>query len=235
MEKFSLLMLEMSLVGRTVKGAIIVQDPNRKEIVKIDGVVLGESVKFSYKTALSTDIGRLLDNQLIDPQVVVIVYENSTGKAYIKSGLDLSDPNDSKINSAYTSFIVDSRGAAMNPPTQTPTVPTPTNPPSNSSGFLKTNGREFTLDGKKYIACGFNAYWLALHEDGSYPSKTQVEEMFIAAKRMGCNTIRSHTLGHSSGSKNSLRPWDNSLNENAWDSIDYAFSMANTTSELFLC
>jgi len=54
--------------------------------------------------------------------------------------------------------------------------------------------------------------------------------MFIIAKQMSATVIRSHTLAASSGyNQNSLRPnsLGGKLNENAWDAIDYAFSMAN--------
>lgn len=91
---------------------------------------------------------------------------------------------------------------------------------SNSNG-------NFILDNKKFVPVGFNAYWLGLHEDYSYPTHSQIEEMFIVAQKLGANVIRSHTLGFSSGHPKTLRPHDNNLNNDAWEPIDYAFLMAN--------
>eukprot|EP00331_Platyophrya_macrostoma_P019908 CAMPEP_0176471918 /NCGR_PEP_ID=MMETSP0127-20121128/41432_1 /TAXON_ID=938130 /ORGANISM="Platyophrya macrostoma, Strain WH" /LENGTH=301 /DNA_ID=CAMNT_0017866685 /DNA_START=9 /DNA_END=911 /DNA_ORIENTATION=+ len=83
-------------------------------------------------------------------------------------------------------------------------------------GFVKSCGRDFCVDGKKWVPVGFNAYWLGLDEEYRYPSFKRIEEMFEVAKKMSATAIRAHTLGHSSGSKVSLRPWDRNLNNNAW-------------------
>jgi mannan endo-1,4-beta-mannosidase len=50
--------------------------------------------------------------------------------------------------------------------------------------------------------------------------------MFQIAKEIGATVIRSHTLGFSGGSPNSLRPSTNNLNPAAWEPIDYSFYMA---------
>ena len=98
---------------------------------------------------------------------------------------------------------------------------------TNKNNMLKWNGEDFVLNGEKFVPVGFNAYWLGFTEEYSYPKHSQIEEMFKIAKQIGATVIRSHTLGFSGGSPNSLRPFDNNLNPNAWDSIDYAFYMAN--------
>jgi mannan endo-1,4-beta-mannosidase len=99
--------------------------------------------------------------------------------------------------------------------------------PSTPSSFVKLINRNFYIDSKKFIPVGFNCYWLGLDETYTYPSRYRIEEMFQVAKKMSATAIRSHTLGHSSGKKASLRPQGNILNEAAWDSIDYAFAMAH--------
>lgn len=209
----------MSIIGKTVRGSTIVQD-NRKEWVKIDRVCLGESKNFGYSSTSSKDIGAILDKMIKDEKVVAVVYNWKTGQAFMKTGINLENQEDSKINQDYTTFIVASR-------VKTTSQPNISQPLVNvSSGFLTRNGENLSLDGKNFISVGSNAYWLGYTEQYDYPTKVQVEEMFIAVTRLGGNTIRSHTLGHSSGSPNSLRPYDNNLNEKAWDSIDYAFSMA---------
>lgn len=95
------------------------------------------------------------------------------------------------------------------------------------AGFVKTCGRDFCVDGKKWVPVGFNAYWLGLDEAYQHPSWKRIEEMFQVAKKMSATAIRSHTVGHSSGSKPSLRPWDRNLNNDAWKSIDTAIYLAN--------
>ncbi len=104
--------------------------------------------------------------------------------------------------------------------------PIPTQRSSNSKFVTFSNG-EFKIDDKKFVPVGFNAYWLGLHEDYSYPTHSQIEEMFIVAQKLGATVIRSHTLGFSSGHPNTLRPFNNNLNTKAWEPIDYAFLMAN--------
>lgn len=105
------------------------------------------------------------------------------------------------------------------------TLNTQTN--TNLKNFVKWDGRDFVLNGEKFVPVGFNAYWLGFTEEYSYPKHSQIEEMFKIAEQIGATVIRSHTLGFSGGSPNSLRPFDNNLNPNAWDSIDYSFYMAN--------
>lgn len=97
----------------------------------------------------------------------------------------------------------------------------------NINSFVKWNGDNFVLNGKKFTPVGFNAYWLGFTEEYDYPKHVQIEEMFRIAEKIGATVIRSHTLGFSGGSPNSLRPFDNNLNQNAWEPIDYAFYMAN--------
>jgi hypothetical protein len=204
----------MSLIGKELKGSRFVQDA-RSDWAKIDGITLGESSKFSHTTTTSTSIGAILDRMIQDPSVVAVVYEWISGKAYMKTGIDLQDSADSKVNGAFTTFVVKSRVKQQE-----------VQPAVSPTGFLKIDGENLSLDGNKFVAVGGNAYWLGYTEEHGYPSKEQIEEVFIAISRMGGNSIRSHTLGHSSGTAGSLRPFDNNLNENAWDSIDYSFSMA---------
>lgn len=100
----------------------------------------------------------------------------------------------------------------------------PTNVISN---YVFWNGKDFILNGDRFVPVGFNAYWLGYTEEYTYPTHEQIEEMFMVAKQIGATVIRSHTLGFSGGSKKSLRPFDNNLNNEAWEPIDYSFQMAN--------
>lgn len=205
----------MSQEGDIVKGNKIIQD-GKIDWLKIEGVALGESLKYSYDTTASTDIGALLDRLVSDDNVIAIVYNWSTSTGYLKSGYEPQNDQDSKLAPGYTTFIKK----------QLPVYREPEIIVTKNSGFVERQGQRLYLDGEDFIAVGPNAYWLGYMEDGSYPTRAQQEEMFIAAKRMNSTAIRSHTLGHSSGGPNSLRPRDNNLNENAWESIDYAYSLA---------
>lgn len=219
----------MSLIGKSLFGNQFVQDP-KKEWIKIDNVTVGESSQYGYTALNSKDIGGLLDKSLNDSKIAVVIYEWATGNVYTKTGFNVDGnglPTDVKSKNGFTSFIVKSKI----PGTQQPQQPTPQQPtiPVSKSGFVKTKGSNFVLNGKSFVPVGFNAYWLGLMEDGSYPTHAQIEEMFIIAKQISATVIRSHTLAASSGyHSNSLRPNNlgGKINVNSWDAIDYAFSMA---------
>ena len=218
----------MTLIGKTLFGNAFIQDA-KKEWIKIDNVTIGESPQYGYTSLNTKDIGGLLDKSLGDQKITVIIYEWATGKAYTKTGFNVDKngiPTDVKSIKGFTSFIVKSRV----PASQQPIPIQPTQPPKPAPlGFVKTNGTKFILNGKPFFPVGFNAYWLGLMEDGSYPTKAQIEEMFIIAKQISATVIRSHTLAASSGYHyNSLMPnrLGGKINNDAWDAIDYSFSMA---------
>jgi mannan endo-1,4-beta-mannosidase len=225
----------MSLIGQTFLGQHFIQD-TKPNWIKINGIVMGESPQFGYNTYQSDDIGQLLDTLYLDTNVVCVLYNWNTHFAYAKSGFQITNNKDSSINTEYTTFIITSRipkppspKPPPNPSPKPPPNPSPKPPPNPSpkpSMYIQWNGKNFVYNNKIFVPCGFNAYWMGYTENYDYPTKLQIIEMFDIAKRMSATTIRSHTLGISSGSQNSLRPFDNTLNNNAWDSIDYAFSIA---------
>jgi hypothetical protein len=98
----------MSIIGKKLLGATFVQDP-KQDWAKINGVCIGESQQYGYMTAVSRNIGQLLDRMLKDTAVVVVVYNMKNGNAYIKKGCNINDPSDSKVNKDYVSFVVKSR------------------------------------------------------------------------------------------------------------------------------
>ncbi|KAK4051914.1 hypothetical protein OIV83_002619 [Microbotryomycetes sp. JL201] len=83
-----------------------------------------------------------------------------------------------------------------------------------------------TLDGQIYRVVGPNIYWLGLDENvspsPSYPSKQRVREAMAIAVAMGANTVRSHTLGISTGNQYSVWPNAWQTNDAAFEAIDYA-------------
>lgn len=257
----------MSLVGKTLLGRTFIQD-SRKDWVKIDGVVVGESSKYGYKAVVSRDVGSLLDESLKDSLVVAVVYNWKTGNAFIKTGMDVSSVSDSKINADYTSFVVNARAVpviaawanntsytssqkvsykAFYYSCRVPHVSQLTLNPEAvgciwekgeaapviaNSLFVKWDSQNgyFSLEGKKFVPVGPNVYWLGLDESFAYPSKARIEEMFITSVKLSSTVIRSHTLGHSSGSSVSLLETDA-----AFDSVDYSFMMAKKHNLKLIC
>ncbi|TNY24545.1 glycoside hydrolase superfamily [Rhodotorula diobovata] len=98
------------------------------------------------------------------------------------------------------------------------------------STFVKRSGNKLTLDGETYRIVGPNIYWLGLDENVNwkvtYPSKQRVREAMAITVAMGGNTIRSHTLGVSTGHSKTLWPDAWNTNNDAFDSIDYAIYAA---------
>ncbi|GAA6019404.1 hypothetical protein JCM11491_004817 [Sporobolomyces phaffii] len=94
------------------------------------------------------------------------------------------------------------------------------------STFVKRTNSKLTLDGEPYRIVGPNIYWLGLDENvypsPSYPDKGRIREAMAATVAMGGNTIRSHTLGVSTGNSYSVWPKAYQTNDKAFDTIDYA-------------
>lgn len=86
----------------------ITQDSNPLWI-KIPGVVLGESHKFSYKSAPCTKIWELLNTVIDDLKVTVINYNEEKGIVFFKTGFDVNVDGDVLKNEKYTSFILKSK------------------------------------------------------------------------------------------------------------------------------
>lgn len=225
----------MSYIGTSFLGSTIYQDQNRPRWAKIDGVVMGNSWQYGYVTKKSSDIGKLLDNMLTDGKVVVVNYNWKNGYAYVKSGFDPQAEGDCSNNNDYTAFFVMDR-VSGNPFAPPAPAPAPVPAPIVSKYVTQSDGT-FYVDGKQFVPVGFNCYWLGfgLQYDPPYPSHDCIEEMFAVASKMGATVIRSHTLGHSSGSKDSLRPAGRVLNVNAWDTIDYGFYMARKYDIRLIC
>lgn len=73
-------------------------------------------------------------------------------------------------------------------------------------------------------------YWLGLDENIdskiSYPTQQRVLEIFATAAAMGATTVRSTTLGVSTGHPLSVEPSLGVFNEDALKLIDYAIAVA---------
>ena len=228
----------MSLVGKTLLGSVFEQDPN-PDWVKINNVAVGETSMYGYNEYNSKDIGALLNRLKQDTNIVCIVYNWDTGVAYAKTGFNLSNVGDYKIVSGYTTFILKSKiSQYYKAPAPSPS-PTPSKPSSKptSKQFVSWDSLRgsFMCKGVKFVPVGFNAYWLGYTEAYDYPPTVQVDEMFTVAKKISATTIRAHTLGHSTGSAKSLRPSNNTLTNEAWKAIDYAFYKAKQNNIKLIC
>jgi hypothetical protein len=221
-----------TLIGQTLLGSKFVQD-TKPNYIKIDKVSLGDT--YNYKQTVSNNIGGILDSSLLDSKIVCIVYKWSTGEAFIKSGFNLSNNLDTKTNNDFTTFIVKNKVSQFWPNNSVvPVTPIPV-PPQNASNFVKWENNNFILNNDKFVPIGFNCYILGYTEEYGYPTHKEIDEVFDIALKMSATTIRSHTLGISSGSQNSLRPYDNTLNNSAWEPIDYSFFKAKQTNIKLIC
>lgn len=82
----------------------IEQDP-KINWMKINGITLGDSKDFGYKTVQSNDIGNLLDTLFKDPNVKLLNYNWKTQTAYVKTNYNMKNAGDVTINGDYTVFI----------------------------------------------------------------------------------------------------------------------------------
>ncbi|GAA5823456.1 hypothetical protein JCM3770_006043 [Rhodotorula araucariae] len=94
------------------------------------------------------------------------------------------------------------------------------------STFVQRSGNKLKLDGETYRIVGPNIYWLGLDENVngavSYPSHGRIREAMAITVALGGNTIRSHTLGCSTGHSKTLWPSAWKTNDKAFDTIDYS-------------
>ncbi|KAI0974383.1 glycoside hydrolase superfamily [Xylaria arbuscula] len=101
-------------------------------------------------------------------------------------------------------------------------------------------GSTLLVDSKQWKAVGPNVYWLGLDENvippagqpydpsnhASYPVKERVTEVMAVVNALGGTMIRAHTLGVSTGNPLSIWPEKGVVNEEAFNSIDWAVYQA---------
>lgn len=101
-------------------------------------------------------------------------------------------------------------------------------------------GTTLKLLGEKWTASGANVYWLGLDENvipppgepfyepfnASYPTLGRITEVMSTLVTMGAKLIRSQTLGVSVGNPLSLMPTLGEVNEQAFDTMDWAVFQA---------
>ncbi|KAF7428063.1 hypothetical protein PC9H_007282 [Pleurotus ostreatus] len=72
-------------------------------------------------------------------------------------------------------------------PTTTSSTPTTSVAPPSSTGFVKTSGTEFVLNGSKYTVVGHNSYWVGL----SGLSLSDMNQAFSDIAATGATTVRT--------------------------------------------
>ncbi|RKU42830.1 hypothetical protein DL546_006463 [Coniochaeta pulveracea] len=101
-------------------------------------------------------------------------------------------------------------------------------------------GSSLLLAGKSWRAVGANVYWLGLDENvlpppgepyyvplkASYPTRGRITEIMAIVKALGGTMIRAHTLGVSTGNPLSVMPSLGVVNQQAFESIDWAVYQA---------
>jgi len=113
-------------------------------------------------------------------------------------------------------------------PTSVPgPVPAPAPVPSSQFVIWDSKLHQFTCNSKKFVPVGFNCFGLGLcQEYMNYYSHQQITELFENIKSLSGTCIRSHTLGFSSSSNNSLLDDNLNFRDKAWDPIDFSLSEA---------
>ncbi|KAJ7278386.1 CEL4a mannanase [Mycena rebaudengoi] len=93
------------------------------------------------------------------------------------------------LNPFYFQCIPGTATTTVTPTTTRSTTvsPTTTSAPSTVTGFVKTSGTRFTVNGSKYTVVGSNGYWLPL---AGY-SKTDVDKAFADIAASGATTVRT--------------------------------------------
>lgn len=105
---------------------------------------------------------------------------------------------------------------------------------------ITREGSTLLLNGEPWKAVGPNVYWLGLDENvippagepfypptnASYPTKGRATEVMAIVRALGGTAIRAHTLGVSTGNPLSVWPESGVVNEQAFESIDWAVYQA---------
>jgi mannan endo-1,4-beta-mannosidase len=108
------------------------------------------------------------------------------------------------------------------------------------NSYVYRDHTRLKLNGQIWTASGANVYWLGLDENvippagapfyapfnASYPTKGRITEIMNTLVTMGARTIRSQTLGVSTGNPLSLMPTLGVYNEQAFDTIDWSVYQA---------
>ncbi|KAF2496173.1 glycoside hydrolase [Lophium mytilinum] len=102
--------------------------------------------------------------------------------------------------------------------------------------YVTRRGSELLLSNVRWTASGANVYWLGLDENvippagspfyaplnASYPTKGRITEIMSTVAVLGGRTVRSQTLGVSVGNPLSLMPELGVVNEEAFETMDWA-------------
>lgn len=123
----------------------------------------------------------------ISPSLAVQpIYAQCGGIGWTGDTTCVSGTTCTKLNDWYFQCLP---GATTTSPTTTPpsTTITTTSPPPASTGFVKTSGTRFTLNGQRYTIVGGNAYWIGL----TGLSTANMNAAFADIAKAGGTTVRT--------------------------------------------
>jgi len=102
-----------------------------------------------------------------------------------------------------------------------------------AQSFIQRDGTHLTLEGKTFRYSGPNIEWLGLEGYGPhdpigprFPTRFEIEDAFATAAEMGALVVRSQTIGDTVGCARCIEPEQGKFNEDAFQSSDYAISVA---------
>jgi hypothetical protein len=99
--------------------------------------------------------------------------------------------------------------------------------------FVQRSGTHLVLDGTTFRYSGPNIEWLGLEGYGPhdpfgprYPTHFEIDDAFATAAEMGAKVVRSQTMGDTIGCPRCIEPEEGRFNPSAFQSSDYALSVA---------
>lgn len=215
-KEFTAFIAQRNLLGTNLLGNTFVKDSNLDNWIKIDKIVIGNSYRFRYFSGNNKDCVSLLKSVSTDTKVVAVLYEWKTGNYYLKTGFDINNKNDYSINENFTTFILNNQNINVKPNINK----------SLKSKFVTWNGKNFIGSNGIFYLLGCNSNWMGQ----PIWNTNQQEEIFVIMQKMKGTTIRSHTLGFSTGLAYSLME-----NPDNWASIDNCFYLAKKYNIKLLC
>ena len=202
---------ETSLEGKTILGSTFVKDPNLSSWIKADNIVIGNSHEFSYLSGNNTDIKSLLNSVFLDTKVSVCLYNWASGDYYLKTGFNLNNNSDISSKLGFTTFVAQRNYIPITPA---------------DKKYVYWDGNQFQGPDGVFVPVGPNSNWLG--QPGC--QEDQQEEIFIICQKINATSLRSHTLGFSTGDANSLI-----TNPENWQSIDKCFALAKKYNIKLIC
>ncbi len=92
--------------------------------------------------------------------------------------------------------------------------------------FVTRSGSSLLLNGQNFRFAGANIHWLALDDYGNYSSQFRINDALDVAREMGLTTVRSLSMGISTGCSNCIESKLGNFNAKALEQDDYIIKEA---------